>query len=246
MGVIETTLGGSREQFPETVWSSVLARGGDPTPERDSALNQLSTVYWRPVYKFIRTAGGATIEDAKDLTQDFFGYLTEGNILAKYDGRKGRFRSFLKGVLRNFLSESRRNATRLKRGGGKSPLSLDVASIENSGIPAGKESPESAFDRQWSVEVFSESLAALRAELLTEGKAGCLKVYEAYYGVEGSLERDPSYERIASSLGLTRQQVKSDLDYARGKFKRIVRRRLSQGVSSFEELSEELSDLLFG
>jgi RNA polymerase sigma factor (sigma-70 family) len=243
---LETTLGGSREGFPETVWSTVLARGGTPSAERDEALNRLSSLYWRPVYRFIRTAGGATIEDAKDLTQEFFSYLMEGNVLSKYDGQKGRFRSFLKGVLRNFLSESHRNATRLKRGGGKIAVSLDVEAIERSGAQSQKESPETQFDRQWSMEVFSESLAALKADLLSEGKGDCLKVYEAYYGADASPSLEPSYERIASALGFSRQQVKSDLDFARARFKRIVRQKLSQGVSSFEELSVELSDLLFG
>src|SRR5688572_20583017 len=106
MGGLETSLGGSRENFPDTVWSSVLgAVDGPSSPERQAALDQFMGVYWRPVYKFIRTAGKASIEDAKDLTQEFFGYFLEGGLLGKYREEKGRFRSFLKGVLRRFLSE---------------------------------------------------------------------------------------------------------------------------------------------
>src|SRR5687767_13720288 len=93
---LETTLGGDRESFPETVWSSLLGTSGPLTPAREAALNQLVTLYWRPVYKYVRTAGGASIEDAKDLTQEFFGYLLEGDVLTKYDRDKGRFRTFLK------------------------------------------------------------------------------------------------------------------------------------------------------
>src|SRR5438874_2201383 len=90
MRELETTLGGDRESFPETVWSSLLGTEGPPTPAREAALHQLITLYWRPVYKYVRTAGGATIEDAKDLTQEFFGYLLEGGVLSKYDREKGR------------------------------------------------------------------------------------------------------------------------------------------------------------
>src|SRR5215831_9188960 len=140
---LETTLGGSREAFPETVWASVLS-GAEKSP---AAMNRLFQMYWRPVYKFIRTAGGATIEDAKDLTQEFFSYLLEGDVLSKYEGEKGRFRTFLKGVLRNFLSESRRDASRLKRGGGKAILSLDVSGLESEAFLAekGQVGPEEQF-----------------------------------------------------------------------------------------------------
>src|SRR5262249_10894727 len=115
MGGLETTLGGSRENFPDTVWSSVLADPADPGAQ--AARERFFAQYWRPVYKFIRTAGRASIEDAKDLTQEFFSYFLEGGLLGKYREEKGRFRSFLKGVLRRFLSEARRDGAAQKRGG---------------------------------------------------------------------------------------------------------------------------------
>ena len=127
---METTLGGDREQFPETVWSSLVGAAGPKGPDREKALEELASLYWRPVYKYIRTAGGATIEDAKDLTQEFFGYLLQADVLAKYDRERARFRTFLKAVLGNFLSTTRRDANRLKRGGGRTgvPRSADNAS----------------------------------------------------------------------------------------------------------------------
>ena len=124
MGFPETTLGGSRDAFPETVWSRFLA--GTAAVDLDG----LFRLYWRPVYKFIRTAARGSVEDAKDLTQEFFGYLLEGDVLDAYRADRGRFRVFLKGVLRNFLSHDRRDRSRLKRGGGHAPFSLDVAGLE--------------------------------------------------------------------------------------------------------------------
>src|SRR6185369_16329928 len=84
MGGLETTIGGSRENFPETIWSSVLAEPDLTSPEAHAARERFFALYWRPVYKFIRTAGRASIEDAKDLTQEFFSYFLEGGLLAKY------------------------------------------------------------------------------------------------------------------------------------------------------------------
>jgi RNA polymerase sigma factor (sigma-70 family) len=246
MAILETTMGGSREGFPETVWSSVFSQGKGASSHREEAMNRLFSLYWRPVYKFIRTAGGRSIEDAKDLTQEFFSYLLEGDILTKFEGEKGRFRTYLKGVLRNFLSEAYRDSTRLKRGGGKAVLSLDADAIEKGGFPREREQyqPEEIFDRQWAAEVLSQSLGDLRAQLIADGKPEYLKVYEAYYGISGLIEGRATYSRIAGLLGLTEQNVKNHLEAARARFEEIVRAKLMQGVTSLDELSGEIDALL--
>ncbi len=247
MGQHETSLGGGQEAFPETVWSSLLGREGPPTPERIAAINGLAQAYWRPVYKFIRTAGGATIEDSKDLTQEFFSYVLEGSVLSKYDSSKGRFRTFLKGVLRNFLSVERRDASRLKRGGGRMLIPLDVAALETPESLAERDrmSPDEAFDRQWAAEILSESLAELRRQLLAEGRAVHLKAYEAFHEIGGEAGR-PTYASIGRDLGLTEQQVKDHLAVARERLEKLVKDRLASRVASPGEVAAELNDLLFG
>src|SRR6185436_3356135 len=241
MGGLETTLGGSRENFPDTVWSSVLSEPA--SPDHPAARERFLTLYWRPVYKFVRTAGGASIEDAKDLTQEFFGYFLEGNLLAKYREEKGRFRSFLKGVLRRFLSEARRDGAAQKRGGGRTILSLDVSEVETDRFLAEKseKTPEEIFDRQWARDVLMESIADLRRLLTAEGKGDCLRVYESYELSPGPGER--TYGGLARSLGLTEHQVKNHLDSARERLEQIVRERLARGVSSPRELADEMNDL---
>jgi len=209
-------------------------------------MDRLISLYWRPVYKYIRTAGGRSIEDAKDLTQEFFGYLLEGDVIAKFQGEKGRFRTFLKGVLRNFLSESRRDASRLKRGGGKVIVPLDVEALEKGGLLTERQehAPEEVFERQWAAEIIAQSLADLRAQLIAEGKSDYLNVYEAYYGISNLVQGRATYGRIAALLGLTEQNVKNYLEAARGRFEEIVRAKLMQGVTSLDELSEEIDALL--
>ena len=246
MGGLETTLGGSRENFPETIWSSVLAEPDLASPAAQAAREKFFALYWRPVYKFIRTAGRASIEDAKDLTQEFFGYFLEGGLLAKYREEKGRFRSFLKGVLRRFLSEARRDGAALKRGGGRTILSLDVGEVETERFLAEKseKTPEEIFDRQWARDVLLESVADLRRLLTAEGKGECLKVYESYELAPGPEPR--TYGSVGRTLGLTEHQVKNHLDAARERLEQIVRERLARGVSSPRELADEMNDLFAG
>lgn len=246
VGGLETTLGGSRENFPETVWSSVLADPDPVHPDGQAARERFCSMYWRPVYRFIRTAGRASIEDAKDLTQEFFSYVLEGGLLAKYREEKGRFRSFLKGVLRRFLSEARRDGAAQKRGGGRIIASLDTAALEAERLPSGKTepTPEELFDRQWARDVLAESLAELRRRLTAEGRDEWLRIYEAY-DLSPSRE-NRSYAELGRSFGLTEHQVKSHLDSAREALEAIVRERLARGVSSPRELADEMNELFSG
>ena len=50
--------------------------------------------------------------------------------------------------------------------------------------------------------------------------------------------------RVAVLFGLTEQNVKNYLEVARARFEDLIRARLIQGVTSFDDLSEEISALL--
>lgn len=244
---METRTGGTRESFPETSWSSILSCLDPNAPERRARLNDLLTLYWRPVYKFIRASWGKTVEDAKDLAQEFFVHILEDDLVARYRPLEGRFRCFLKGALKNFLAEAHRTGTRLKRGGGKVVVSLDVAELETERFIADlkQQSPEELFDRQWARELMAQSLTRLRAELLAAGKEAHFKVYEAYE-LAPSADRRPSYADIAASLNLSVFDVTNYLSQVRARLREIVIDRISDYVTSRDELMDEMRELFSG
>jgi hypothetical protein len=57
--------------FATTRWTVVLNAGNAHSADQADALAQLCQTYWYPLYAFIRRQG-ATVEDAQDLTQEFF------------------------------------------------------------------------------------------------------------------------------------------------------------------------------
>lgn len=76
--------------FPTTIWDVVRAAG-----ERDrDALDQIAQDYRAPVVTFIRSRG-IHGDLAEDLGQEVFVRLLDGNVLARADATKGRFRSLL-------------------------------------------------------------------------------------------------------------------------------------------------------
>lgn len=95
--------------FATTHWSLVLAvrDHADSADAAAEALGQLCHTYWYPVYAHIRRRGYGA-EDARDLTQEFFAQLLRENTVAAADRSRGRFRSFLLGVLKRFLAHAAR------------------------------------------------------------------------------------------------------------------------------------------
>ena len=95
--------------FATTRWVVVLNAGEAPSAQQADALAQLCQTYWYPLYAYTRRQG-ASVEDAQDLTQEFFARLLERNYLDRADPNKGKFRWFLLGALKHFLSNQRERA----------------------------------------------------------------------------------------------------------------------------------------
>src|SRR5262245_47875587 len=111
------------DRFASTRWSLVLlARDG-----ADTALVTLCRMYWYPVSPFIRHVVDS-VEQAEDLTQEFFSRLLTRYFLDCVGRDKGRFRAFLLACCKHFLVNQRERARAHKRGGGRPVLSLDFAS----------------------------------------------------------------------------------------------------------------------
>jgi len=136
--------------FQTTNWSLVFAADGSP-----DALNDLCERYWHPTYAYVRRCGFDR-SDAEDLTQAFFGRLLEHRDFAQADPRRGKFRSFLLGALKHFLSNERDRAQAQKRGGDLEhvPIDVDVAEAALT--------PDQVFEKEWALTVIDGAMRALR------------------------------------------------------------------------------------
>lgn len=149
----ETATGGNVVHFQPTAWSIVRdAKEGSP-----QALEYLMSVYWKPVYFFIRRRG-FDVETSKDLTQGFFGSLLEREFFRAVSRDKGRFRSYLLGALAHFLSDENDKARAIKRGG-----ELNFVQAEEE-LASAAPTPEEAFRARWAQEILTRAVALLRAE----------------------------------------------------------------------------------
>ena len=156
----ETAMGGQNVRFQATAWSIVRQAGEG---SRD-ALGRLISLYWKPVYFFIRRRGHE-VEAAKDLTQEFFGSLLEREFFGSASAEKGKFRSYLLGALGHFLSDQCDRSRAQKRGG---DFNFVQAELE---LPSTGPTPDQAFRGRWAKEILSRAMARLRGEVPPEDLA---------------------------------------------------------------------------
>ncbi len=230
------------ESFLTTRWSVVRdAAGADETLARD-ALAVLCETTWYPLYAFVRRSGHAP-EDALDLTQAFFARLLEKRDLGGARPERGRFRSYLLGALKHFLSNEQQRARAEKRGGGRSPISFELDSAEGRYRldPGHVETPERAFERDWALALIDRTFESLERSYEGAGKGEVFRALRPELLPEGGAR--PRAE-IARDLGLEEGAVKVALHRLRARFGEELRRQIGETLEDRAGVTEELGRLL--
>jgi RNA polymerase sigma-70 factor (ECF subfamily) len=201
---------------------------------------ELYRVYAAPVYTFLRRWGHST-QSARDLTQDFFGYLWEFNLVAKADPGRARFRSFLLGVLKKFVAHEQSRQKTLKRGAGCEWVSIDITAAEGfySNEPATDETPEKIFDRRWALAVLEQAMERLRAEYLTGGFGELFQSIEPY--LTGG--QDTGFAELGAALGKSEGAARVLVCRLRKRFAQLIRSVIADTVSGVDDVEAELAHL---
>jgi len=228
--------------FATTHWSVVVAAGKGQSEPAQRALEMLCAAYWYPIYVYVRRKGYGP-DDAQDLTQGFFMQLIAKEHVRQADRSKGRFRTFLLGMLDNFLLREWKRTHRQKRGGQFTFVSFDEPAPEERYRlePADNETPEKVFMRQWALTVLRQAMKALEAECEVDGKAALF--CEVKNHLAG--ERDRSvYRDIGQRLAMTEGAVRVATHRLRQRYGELLRRFIAQTVATPDEVEEELGELL--
>ena len=231
--------------FHTTRWTIVMQARGDQ-PEARVALGQLCEAYWTPVFRFLRREGRD--EDAsRELTQAFFEKLLAGSGVEKANPAKGRFRSYLLGALKHFLADTRRDASRLKRGGGRAPESIEGGGTETSpGLQIADptaEPTDSYFDHQWALAVVERGIAAVGAYHRDKGKEKQFEMLKPWLIGDTDAFSQPD---AAAALGMSTGAVKVAIHRLRERFREAIRDEIAEtiGDDNEEAVAAELRYLI--
>ena len=183
---------------------------------------------------------GESPHDAQDLTQAFFARLLARNFLGDADRGKGRFRSFLLGALKHFLSDEWDRARAQKRGGGVQFIALDAESAETRYRmePADESSAESIYDRRWALALLDQVLRRIRAEFVRDGKEHVFDELKA-----ALIGAKISYAEIANRLSLKEGTVRVAVHRLRTRYRDLLRAEIVETVTSPEEVDAEMQHL---
>lgn len=234
-----------RPQFPITRWTAVVqvCQADDDTARR-TALTGICQDYWYPLYAFARRMGHSP-PDAEDLTQGFFGYLVEHNVLATANRDLGKLRTFLLAVFQRYIGDVEDRQRAKKRGGGQVFVPLDLLNAEElyRHEPADPVTPESLFERSWAVHVLRGSLDILRQTETAKGAVRPFEVLSRFLDPETA--SNISAEAAARDLGMSQEAVRQAVSRLRRKFRDTLRRQIAATLHDpcESQVDEELRSL---
>ncbi|MGC1275123.1 MAG: sigma factor [Planctomycetaceae bacterium] len=228
-------------RFATTRWSVVCAAGREDSAAR-LALASLCETYWYPLYAFLRRRG-CSREEAEDVTQAFFARLLERGWVRSADRDRGRFRTFLLTALSRFLGKERDKRRAAKRGGGRTPLSLDFEAGESRYQlePVEEQTPDRLFERRWAMTVLDRVLVRLEEEH-ADDPARTAKFAALKPLMTAATEAAP-YATVATTLGMTEGAVKVAVHRLRKRYKELLHDEVAQTVSDPAAIAQELADL---
>ena len=227
--------------FPTTLWSMV---GGMREVEEGTALaalERLARAYWRPLHGFLLQRGVAE-ETAADLVQGFFAHLISKEVLLGVEQRETRFRTFLLTCFTRWLSNQRRDAAALLRGGGV--VHLPVQTLAAHEEPSSADgSPEHSYDRHWARTLYDHALERLDAEIAARDDRREF-FHELRERVAGSASARPQWEDLARRHGMNTSTVRKAAHDLRQRFATLLRHEVRKVVANDEEVDEELRHLV--
>lgn len=227
--------------FLTTRWTRVCLAKADSEDGR-RALADLCDAYYEPVVAYLKSAL-RDADAARDMSHAFFAAMLAGGTIHTADPERGRFRHYLLGAVKHFLSNHRESGIRQKRGGGLAPLSMDVDEQDSPALILAVDarlSPEAIFDRQWAVTVLDRAMEALAEESRAQGKADLVErlrpwlMGESGYGDQSA---------VAASLGLSASAMKAAVHRLRGRFRQCVKAEIAGTLKDPASVEDEMRSL---
>src|SRR5215813_5576514 len=233
-----------QHEFVTTRWSLILSAANLTNEEHKArdALAELCRTYWRSIFLFVR-GRGYSIEDAQDLTQDFFVTILKNGWLQHADRNRGRFRSLLLRSLQNSLINAAEKTHAHKRGGdvefiswddwmAEAPSQLSLPAQALKSLP-----PERLFDLAWATTVVEHALHRLREECESRGKLWLFQTLSGHL----TDERDElSYAKLSAELGMAEMAVKKQLHTMRQRYRSLLRDEVLQTVEDPPDVDDEI------
>ncbi|MEO5803386.1 MAG: sigma-70 family RNA polymerase sigma factor, partial [Verrucomicrobiota bacterium] len=223
-------------RFEHTRWTLILES------HKTDALAELCKIYWPPLYSYLRLKGHNSA-DAKDLTQGFFEHLLSNNGLRKVHPEKGKFRSFLLACLNNYVTNEWVKGRAQKRGGDILVVPIEPSDDTDAAeLPlAGKETPESIFEKKWAISLLSQVAVNLKQKYVADGKHEAFEVFKPF--LSGESNRG-DYAKVAAQLEMKEGAVRTAVSRFKSDYREFLYAEVLRTVDDPSEVEPEIRHLL--
>ena len=227
--------------FHTTSWTLVQHATGNSI-EGKKALSELCAACYEPVIAYLRRSGRDE-DTARDIAHGFFEAILQKPSLGGAEPGRGRFRNYLLGALKHYLSNKREREGRKMRGGGLEFVTLSAGTDTSPGVePSDMNSlpPDREFDRQWALHILRSATTALEAEWRGAGKAEEFTDLQPFIG-GGSEHGDLA--SLAASRGESAATLRKTLSRMRQRFRQHVKNFITPTISENCNTDEEMRTL---
>jgi RNA polymerase sigma-70 factor (ECF subfamily) len=223
--------GRAARDWQETRLSLLHRAGSAGARESSEALRSICEDYHAPLLTFARRLERDP-DRAQEVVHSFVAAILEGKVVAHFEERKGRFRTYLRTALRNHAANLRKRERALKRGGSAAHDDVDPESMPGADLTADR-----LYDRAWAHAVIDRTKGRLREELQRRGKVA---LFDA---LGDRLEGDDGARPlrvVAQELGMREGNLKVALFRLRSRFHELVRADVSETTL---DVDGEIADL---
>lgn len=228
----------SPASFHTTRWTRVCLAKAD-SEDGCRALADLCDAYYEPVFTYLCSVL-RDADAARDMSHAFFAEMLGGGTIRTADRERGRFRSYLLGAVKHFVSRQREMQRSQKRGGGAAAVSLDaegVIDVPDSGLLP----PDVAFDRQWALTMLERSLQALRSECFAEGRASFFDQVRPM--LTGDSDRGEQ-AGIAAACGMGIDALRMAVHRLKKRLRQCVKAEIAGTLDGSASVTDEMQILL--
>lgn len=222
----------------------------DMAKQGEAALGELCVLYWQPIHVFIRywlARYGRSPQDAGDLTQEFMKQLLTrgvGSYQPEHDGRPRRFRFWLLGAVKHFLSKSFKGQQREKNDERLTHSWEALAPQERALFePRTAMTPERMFTFTFASCVGEQAWQTTREWYAARGDAEVFDRLERF--IPGDELADFDYGAAAVELGRSRVWVRKKVELLRLRYQQNLRGQVRLVVPRESDVDDEWT-LLFG
>lgn len=227
-----------------TIWSTILKAKDGPEETRLSALGRLLERYRLAIQSEIRWQRRGSEGEAEELTAQFIATCLRRDFLRHVSPHQGRFRTFVKRCIQNFLRDLHAEETAQKRDGGRTPFSLDLEDEDGNRLldpPDSQSVPGSTMDREWALAVLSAAMAQLERDCQAARRGELFVLLRPTLGGEG---QGVPMANVAARLGMTEGAVKVAAHRLRQRLGELIEEEIRQTIGDQDDWRDELRYLL--